>query len=401
MLLSLYIHIPFCMKKCNYCDFLSFSCDEQKRDAYIQALLMEIRSYRGTELSGREIGTIYIGGGTPSICKGSDIARILEEIKTTFNFIKEDVEISMECNPGTGSREDFLACKKAGVNRVSIGLQATDNRLLQYLGRIHTYEQFLSTYRLWQEVGVDNINIDLMAALPGQSPEEYENGLHKIIELNPSHISSYGLMIEPGTPFYKYYVTDPEDLTEADYEKKGYLPLAKEELQVKMYEMTQRILTENGFNRYEISNYAKEGRECQHNLVYWNRGDYLGLGLGASSLYKNRRVKNKCDLDAYIATFTGGEIQPRCFAEEIEEIDEKGQMEEFMFLGLRLTKGVSRQRFKQTFGMDMTEVYGDVIDKFIRQNLLAWKWENQEEYLAFTPEGMIVSDYVLPDFMFE
>lgn len=267
--LSLYIHIPFCVRKCGYCDFLSAPADEKARDRYVQALLMEIERYRGTETADRKIKTLYIGGGTPSILSVNQLDCIMQKIKCTFNFY-DDIEASMEMNPGTASKEKCRALYQMGINRLSIGLQSTNDKELKTLGRIHSYEDFLNTYTWCREAGFQNINVDLMAALPYQTVESYTTGLRKIIRLAPEHISAYSLILEEGTPFYQKY-------------NSGCYPLPDEEQERLMYRETEQILAQAGYERYEISNYAKKGYACRHNLVYWQGGDYLGLGLGSSS----------------------------------------------------------------------------------------------------------------------
>ena len=241
--LSLYIHIPFCVRKCGYCDFLSAPADEKARDRYVQALLMEIERYRGTETADRKIKTLYIGGGTPSILSVNQLDCITQKIKYTFNFC-DDIEASMEMNPGTASKEKCRALYQMGINRLSVGLQSTNDMELKTLGRIHSYEDFLNTYTWCREAGFQNINVDLMAALPYQTVESYTTGLRKIIRLAPEHISAYSLILEEGTPFYQKY-------------NSGCYPLPDEEQERLMYRETEQILAQAGYERYEISNYAK------------------------------------------------------------------------------------------------------------------------------------------------
>ena len=394
--LSLYIHIPFCVRKCGYCDFLSAPADEKARDRYVQALLMEIERYQGTETANRKIKTLYIGGGTPSILSVNQLDCIIQKIKCTFNFC-DDIEVSMEMNPGTASKEKCRALYQMGINRLSIGLQSTNDMELKTLGRIHSYEDFLNTYTWCREAGFQNINVDLMAALPYQTVESYTTGLRKIIHLPPEHISAYSLILEEGTPFYQKY-------------NSGCYPLPDEEQERLMYRETEQILAQAGYERYEISNYAKKGYACRHNLVYWQGGDYLGLGLGSSSYMDGVRFHNTNDLDTY--------VNQGAYVEEREEISVQAKMEEFMFLGLRVMAGVSGTEFEKRFGKTMEDVYGDVLRKHEEEGLLrierkeARKEDRKEaaaaepakgktniEKVMLTTKGVDVSNYVFADFL--
>lgn len=394
--LSLYIHIPFCVRKCGYCDFLSAPADEKARDRYVQALLMEIERYRGTETADRKIKTLYIGGGTPSILSVNQLDCIIQKIKCTFNFC-DDIEASMEMNPGTASKEKCRALYQMGINRLSIGLQSTNDMELKTLGRIHSYEDFLNTYTWCREAGFQNINVDLMAALPYQTVESYTTGLRKIIRLAPEHISAYSLILEEGTPFYQKY-------------NSGCYPLPDEEQERLMYRETEQILAQAGYERYEISNYAKKGYACRHNLVYWQGGDYLGLGLGSSSYMDGVRFHNTTDLNTY--------VNQGAYVEDREELSVQAKMEEFMFLGLRVMAGVSGTEFEKRFGKTMEDVYGDVLRKHEEEGLLrierkeARKEDRKEaaaaepakgktniERVMLTTKGVDVSNYVFADFL--
>lgn len=430
--LSLYIHIPFCVRKCGYCDFLSAPADEKARDRYVQALLMEIERYQGTETADRKIKTLYIGGGTPSILSVNQLNCIMQKIKCTFNFCS-DIEASMEMNPGTASKEKCRALYQMGINRLSIGLQSTNDKELKTLGRIHSYEDFLNTYTWCREAGFQNINVDLMAALPYQTVESYTTGLRKIIRLAPEHISAYSLILEEGTPFYQKY-------------NSGCYPLPDEEQERLMYRETEQILALAGYERYEISNYAKRGYACRHNLVYWQGGDYLGLGLGSSSYMDGVRFHNTIDFDTYVnryanedwiagckdehmqgqektqiaGSFAEQDIQMRCrkYVEDREELSMQAKMEEFMFLGLRVMAGVSGTEFEKRFGKTMEDVYGDVLRKHEEEGLLRIerkeaRKENRKEASAAEPakgktniervmlttKGVDVSNYVFADFL--
>lgn len=390
--LSLYIHIPFCVRKCGYCDFLSAPADEKARDRYVQALLMEIERYRGTETADRKIKTLYIGGGTPSILSVNQLDCIIQKIKCTFNFC-DDIEASMEMNPGTASKEKCRALYQMGINRLSIGLQSTNDMELKTLGRIHSYEDFLNTYTWCREAGFQNINVDLMAALPYQTVESYTTGLRKIIRLAPEHISAYSLILEEGTPFYQKY-------------NSGCYPLPDEEQERLMYRETEQILAQAGYERYEISNYAKKGYACRHNLVYWQGGDYLGLGLGSSSYMDGVRFHNITDLNTY--------VNQGAYVEDREELSVQAKMEEFMFLGLRVMAGVSGTEFEKRFGKTMEDVYGDVLRKHEEEGLLQIerkedrkeaaaaepaKGKTNIEKVMLTTKGVDVSNYVFADFL--
>lgn len=390
--LSLYIHIPFCVRKCGYCDFLSAPADEKARDRYVQALLMEIERYRGTETADRKIKTLYIGGGTPSTLSVKQLECIMQKIKCTFNF-RGDMETSMEMNPGTASKEKCRALYQMGINRLSIGLQSTNDMELKTLGRIHSYEDFLNTHTWCREAGFQNINVDLMAALPYQTVESYTTGLRKIIRLAPEHISAYSLILEEGTPFYQKY-------------NSGCYPLPDEEQERLMYRETEQILAQAGYERYEISNYAKKGYACRHNLVYWQGGDYLGLGLGSSSYMDGVRFHNITDLNTY--------VNQGAYVEDREELSVQAKMEEFMFLGLRVMAGVSGTEFEKRFGKTMEDVYGDVLRKHEEEGLLQIeRKENRKEAAAAEPakgktniekvmlttKGVDVSNYVFADFL--
>lgn len=390
--LSLYIHIPFCVQKCGYCDFLSAPADEKARDRYVQALLMEIECYQGTETADRKIKTLYIGGGTPSILSVNQLDCIIQKIKCTFNFC-DDIEASMEMNPGTASKEKCRALYQMGINRLSIGLQSTNDMELKTLGRIHSYEDFLNTYTWCREAGFQNINVDLMAALPYQTVESYTTGLRKIIRLAPEHISAYSLILEEGTSFYQKY-------------NSGCYPLPDEEQERLMYRETEQILAQAGYERYEISNYAKKGYACRHNLVYWQGGDYLGLGLGSSSYMDGVRFHNTTDLNTY--------VNQCVYVEDREELSVQAKMEEFMFLGLRVMAGVSGTEFEKRFGKTMEDVYGDVLRKHEEEGLLRIerkedrkeaaaaepaKGKTNIEKVMLTTKGVDVSNYVFADFL--
>lgn len=359
--LELYLHIPFCISKCKYCDFLSAPSEFQERQDYVESLCRDIRSYRNLA-EAYVVVSIFIGGGTPSILTPSQIKDIFKGIKETFKLSNE-AEITIEMNPGTVDKEKLRTYREVGINRLSIGLQSALDEELKKLGRIHTFEEFLDTYKLAREEGFHNINIDLMSAIPGQTVESYEHTLRTVAEIKPEHISAYSLIIEEGTPFYERY---------GQGEHQEELP--GEEDERRMYKMTKKILAQYGYERYEISNYAKKGYACRHNLGYWERAEYLGIGRGASSLMDNQRW-----------------IQ----GEEKEEIDRQGQMEEFMFLGLRKMEGVSYAVFEKAFGCTIESVYHEVIQRMKEMGLM----EDADGYLRLTERGIDLSNYVMSEFL--
>lgn len=379
--LELYIHIPFCVQKCFYCDFLSMPVDETVRRHYVRRLIEETE-YKSQQYKGYEITSVFFGGGTPSILTETQIAEIMEALQQNFSIQKE-AEITIECNPGTLARQKIITYKESGINRISMGLQSANNRELKMLGRIHTYEEFLHNYDLVRKGGIENVNVDLMSALPGQTVSDWERTLKEILKLRPEHISAYSLIIEEGTPFYQTYEEDEQRREEGEEPK--YLP--NEETEREMYRLTGALLEEKGYMQYEISNYAKKGRECQHNIGYWTRKNYLGLGLGSASLVENVRFSNTSDLQEYLA----GDFEER----EREVLERREQMEEFMFLGLRMIKGVSRGDFKKAFGVEIEAVYGEVIKKMVSQGLL----QQQAGRIFLTEEGISVSNYVMSEFL--
>jgi len=376
--LELYFHIPFCVRKCLYCDFLSAPGDEATKNAYMEALLTEVRG-RAEEYREYVVDTMFIGGGTPSLMDGIWIQRLLEQVRKDYD-VSETAEITIEVNPGTVDEEKLRSYRAAGINRLSIGLQSAKDEELKTLGRIHTWEEFRRTYELARMVGFTNVNVDVMSALPGQTYESYCETLNAIMELEtqPEHISAYSLIVEEGTPFY-------------EMEEKGVLALPDEDCERQMYDQTASLLGEHGYTRYEISNYAKEGYSCRHNCGYWCRTEYVGFGIGAASLVNNTRFQNGNSLTDYLEN----PLSCRC---HVQELTKEEQMEEFMFLGLRMCKGVSRTEFCQLFGVEPEEIYADVITKNIRDGLLEYP---EEDRLALTKKGMDISNYVMAQFLLE
>ena len=386
--MQLYIHIPFCVKKCAYCDFLSFAADEQTQAMYVKALQKELEFY-GRKYGDWAISTIFIGGGTPSWLDEKAMAAVFDTVYKHFEVLP-DAEISIECNPGTVTDAKFLAYKNAGINRLSIGLQSANNEELQFLGRIHTFEQFLKTYDKARHHGFSNINVDLMSSLPGQTKETFVASLKKVIRLKPEHISAYSLIIEEGTPFYENYRTDVEK-QEAG-EPTEFLP--SEEEVYETTKLTRELLQAEGYHWYEISNFAKPGKECRHNIGYWKRADYLGVGLGAASLLDNVRYANTSDLRKYLCWMEQNVVLPGELVTG-EVLSRAAQMEEFMFLGLRMVDGFKRKEFLDAFGIEIEGVYGDVLHSLQKEELI----QMQEGRIALTDKGIDVSNYALAQFL--
>lgn len=379
--LELYIHIPFCVKKCAYCDFLSGPASDSKVEEYVRALVTEIGYYQ--EFSKKyEVSTVFFGGGTPSLLTGEQMQRIMDALRQSFSF-RETVEITMEANPGTVTVEKLRAYQKAGINRLSFGLQSVNNEELKLLGRIHTYEEFLESYEAARNAGFQNINVDLISAIPKQTIRSWEQTLQTIIRLQPEHISAYSLIVEEGTPFAKLYGEGCE--------MEHLLPTEEEER--RMYERTEELLWEAGYHRYEISNYAKVGYECEHNLGYWERKEYLGLGLGASSLIEETRFSNTEVMEEYLQNVKN----PQLLRKGQEGLDRQEQMEEFVFLGLRKMKGIREERFADLFGEDIWNCYGDNLKRMIQKGLL----EKEEGALRLTRKGIDISNYVFAEILSE
>lgn len=372
--LELYVHIPFCVRKCGYCDFLSGTAEESTREAYLLALAREIRR-AGQDAEGCRAVSVFFGGGTPTVLTGGQLSRLLSEIKKSFR-LAGDCEITLEANPGTLDPEKLRLCREAGFNRISIGCQSADNRELRRLGRIHTWEEFLEGFRQAREAGFSNINVDLMSGIPGQTLVSWETSLRKTAELGPEHISAYSLILEEGTPFY---------------ENREKLDLPDEDTERRMYERTGEILEEYGCRQYEISNYAREGYRCRHNLGYWTGREYLGLGLGASSLWRDTRFRNTESMEEYLKD--SGNL-PKIRREE-EKLSASDRQSEYMILGLRLMEGISLAGFRETFGTDVRKVWPGVLEKYEGYGLL----EEAAGRLKFTGEGISLSNVVLAEFL--
>lgn len=358
-MISLYIHIPFCKSKCKYCDFLSFPNTEYI-NAYKKALLNEIKAFDCTDT----VKSIFIGGGTPSIIESSIIAEIMEAV-SKFSIL-ENAEITIEANPGTLTEEKLLVYKNSGINRISMGLQAWQNVLLKKLGRIHTSEEFLQSYTLAKKY-FDNINIDLMFSLPDQTMDMWLETLDNVTALKPQHISAYSLIVEEGTPFYNMELNLPDEKTDRE-----------------MYHTAISFLKDRGYNQYEISNFAQKGYESVHNSVYWQRGNYKGFGLGAASLVNSARYKNTENITDYIKGVT---------ITEKEELTKDDEMAEFMFLGLRMTQGVSITKFKNEFGVNILEKYKAVINEYKDYIII------DNDRIRLTTEGIDISNRIFADML--
>lgn len=379
--LELYIHIPFCIRKCAYCDFLSGPQTQEVIGKYVDALITEIASYQDWAKP-YCVCSVFVGGGTPSVLHAEQMERVFATLRETFE-IAQDAEVTIEANPGTVTREKLETYKRCGINRISFGLQSTNNKELELLGRIHTFEEFQESYQMARAAGFDNINIDLISAIPKQTLGSWESSLRNVIALEPEHISAYSLIVEEGTPFYEKYGEGAE----------GEVLLPSEEDERQMYHCTEALLRETGYHRYEISNYAKPGRECRHNLGYWERKNYLGIGLGASSLIDNVRYRNTECLEDYIQfTCELNQIQKD---REILSIEE--QMEEFIFLGLRKMEGISKKLFQNTFGKTLEQCYGIGIERMKSEQLL----EEVNGMLRLTKNGIDVSNYVFSEILYE
>ena len=386
--LSVYIHIPFCVRKCRYCDFLSVPVcrsdlpgslirdpDLSLISAYFEALSAEIRS-AGPKLCKHVITTVYFGGGTPSLVPSVYIKNILGLLRDSADFA-EDAEISMEMNPGTLREESIPDYLEGGVNRVSIGLQSVHERELSALGRIHSFQDFCRTFGLLRSAGFENLNVDLMTGIPFETKGSAKETLETAVSLKPSHLSVYSLILEPGTPLFEAYEASPESLC-----------LPDEDTVLEIDGFTREYLEEQGYHRYEISNYAREGYACRHNLRTWDCRDYLGFGAGAASLYEGRRRTNVRDLKRYMSS-------PGRAAEEDKILTEQEKMEEFMFLGLRKTEGVSLSDFRERFGRELAEVYGEAAAKHRARGLLSLSAER----LFLTARGLDLSNQILSDFL--
>lgn len=373
--LGIYIHIPFCVSKCIYCDFLSMPVNDETKALYVNSLCEEIKEFAASHRDEYIVSTVFLGGGTPSSLKPFLTEQIFNCLRECFVF-EEDCEITVECNPGTVDLFKLTTYKNIGVNRLSFGMQSVNDEELKALGRIHTYKDFLKSYEIALKAGFDNINVDLMSALPGQTVESWRKTLREITRLKTSHISAYSLILEEGTTMYNLV-------------ENGIITnLPDEDTEREIYFITKEILEKAGYHRYEISNYSRDGRECKHNKIYWQGGDYIGFGLGAASYIGRKRFSNIKDLSKYID-------KPLSDKEDITLLSEEDMMAEFMYLGLRMMEGVKPSDFKNRFGRHLMNVYGDVINKYVGTGHM----ETGENYVRLTTRGIDVSNVIFSDFL--
>ena len=379
--MRLYVHYPFCVRKCRYCDFLSGPSNEERRSAYLEALCREItlagRKYRNEDGTLYRVQSVYFGGGTPSLMTEKEMEHLLFTLSLNF-LLLPDAEITTECNPGTVTKEKLTAFRDMGINRISIGVQSFKDSELSLLGRIHTGEDAISCVMAAKEAGFDSVSLDLMSALPGQTMKDLMENLETAVSLFPDHISCYSLILEDGTAL------------KAMAEEGKLPPFPGEDLDRAMYHETGRFLQEHGYPRYEISNYARPGFECRHNIGYWTGDEYLGLGLGAASLVSHTRFSNTRKMDEYLVLKDLPEIR-----RETEHLSRKDEESEFMILGLRMTEGVLENDFEERFKTPIDSVFGDVIQKHVLDGLLV----RTDGRIRLTGYGLDVADYCLCDFM--
>lgn len=379
--LGIYIHIPFCKQKCFYCDFVSYANQDKYFQKYVQALNKEVNNF--IDNNEFEVQTIYIGGGTPSLID----AKYIEEILHIFekrNLLKEVKEVTIEVNPGTVTEEKLRNYKNSGVNRLSIGLQSTEDKILKQIGRIHCYDDFLNTYKMAREVGFKNINVDLMIGLPNQKILDVKNSLEKIIKLEPeppNHISVYSLIVEENTPIEKML-------------ESGELELPDEELERNMYWYVKNFLELNGYKHYEISNFAKLGNESKHNLDCWNQKEYVGFGVAAHSYIDDVRYGNIGNVEEYIKNCENGEFGKNKVIDEVEN-DIFSKEKEFMLIGLRKIEGVLIQDFKNKFGENPIFVFKDELKKLVDENLLIVDFDR----IKLTNKGLDLANIVWENFV--
>ncbi|HBF6275956.1 TPA: oxygen-independent coproporphyrinogen III oxidase [Clostridioides difficile] len=390
-MLGLYVHIPFCVKKCKYCDFNSYKMDIDSKKRYIEDLKIEMKLYsnklyKDSKYKNKEccslnkndkITSIFVGGGTPSILTSDEIREVFISIKEMFD-IDENAEITIECNPGTLTLEKLKTMKEIGINRLSIGLQAIQEKHLNFIGRIHTYEEFEKNYKDALSVGFKNINVDLMYSLPNQTLCDWKETLEKVVHLNPTHISAYSLILEEGTELYNMYESNKFELID-------------ENVDIEMYEYAINYLKSKGYNQYEISNYSKEGYNCEHNILYWECEHYIGIGAGASGYINENRYNNVESLEDYHLSLVKRE-KP---IQENEILSEKDMIEEKIFMGLRMNKGIKFEDFKKKFGIDFREKYNKQIEMLLARKLINQSFEG----IQLTQKGRELSNSVFIEFM--
>ncbi|HCT92023.1 MAG TPA: oxygen-independent coproporphyrinogen III oxidase [Lachnospiraceae bacterium] len=370
--MEIYVHIPFCLRKCRYCDFLSFPCGGKERARYLSALGQEIACCGRGRAEGA-VTSIYFGGGTPSLLSDEQMGYLMGCVKRQFS-LTPDAEITMEANPGTLTASRLAGYRRAGINRLSIGCQSVHDSELSALGRIHRYGDFRESYHMAREAGFANINVDLMYGLPGQTAASWRQSLETVCALGPEHVSAYSLIVEAGTPF-------------ADMD----LDLPDEDAERQMAADAVEILADHGYTRYEISNFARPGFTCCHNIGYWDGTPYISFGLGASSYMGQTRWRNTRSMENYLKNVSS----PACLRRDVEILTIENRMEEFMFLGLRMTAGVSRSEFAKRFGVSMNEVYGEKIEHFVREKLLT----NSGDRVFLTERGLDLANVVMAEFL--
>jgi len=384
--IGLYIHIPFCKQKCSYCDFCSYANKESFIKRYIQCVLKEIIEVGNNNKIDFENGkddlfsvkTIYIGGGTPSLIESKYIVQIMEEIKSNFE-LDENAEITIEVNPGTVTLEKLEDYNKVGINRLSIGLQSTHEHLLKEIGRIHTYLDFLDTFRFAREAGFENINVDLMIGLPNQTLEEVKDSIEEIVSMEPEHISVYSLILEENTPLFKKV-------------EEG-LELPNEDLERKMYWAVKQTLEQNNYIHYEISNFAKQGYESKHNLDCWNQKEYIGFGVAAHSYTNGIRYSNIENLEQYIKNYEEDKTEENLVFHEKQDME--AMQKEYMLLGLRKIDGVSIQEFKIKFVANPVFLYHDKLEKLVNEELV----EIDGDMIKLTNKGLDLANIVWEEFI--
>lgn len=371
---GIYVHIPFCKQKCKYCDFISISCME-KIDAYFDVLIKEIKNKK--IYAQKEVTTIYIGGGTPSLPESKYIVKTIETIKEFFK-VSTNAEITIEVNPGTVTKEKLIDYRNAGVNRLSIGLQSTNNEILKLIGRIHNYEEFLNTYNLAKEVGYNNINVDLMLGIPTQTENDVIDSVNKVISLNPKHISIYSLIVEENTEIQRMINC-------------GILNMPSEDVERNMYWKTKKILEKNGFIQYEISNFAKKGYESKHNLDCWNQEEYIGMGLASHSYFNRKRFSNIDNLDKYIENENC--LEKNIIINEVQKKEE--QAKEYMLIGLRKIDGISISKFEKKFRINPLFYFRFEINNLVEKGLIEVDLDN----IKLTKKGLDFANIVFEEFV--
>ena len=365
--IGIYVHTPFCIKKCNYCDFCSFPIsDFEKREEYIKALILEIASYGGREIT---VDSVFFGGGTPSLLRPEEIKKIVCELKHSFQILP-DAEFTLEANPKTVSEENLLLYRELGVNRISIGLQSIHENEQKMLGRTHNFDDFLTSYELVRASGISNVNVDLMYGIPEQTLDSFEKTLRRVLALSPEHISLYGLILEEDTPLFSLH-------------RQNRLTLPTEDEECDMYSLAARILAEAGYSHYEISNYARVGYECRHNLKYWNNMEYIGVGVSAYSNFGNRRYGNSRDISEYISDYS--------LKYDVTESDAETERYDYVMLGLRLKDGISLSEYKKRFSSDFIMENEEQINSFLSGGFM----QISGDRLSLTERGFYVSNTIL------